>query len=123
MKKSKRVLSLVAAGALLLTAACSNAPSAESPSGTPSASQPQASEPAQTTAANGVYEGKGTGYGGEVSVLVTVEDGQMTDLRLLDNHETAPVVNRAFPILKERILEAQSPWWTASPALPSPPSP
>ena len=59
MKKSKRVLSLVAAGALLLTAACSNAPSAESPSGTPSASQPQASEPAQTTAANGVYEGQG----------------------------------------------------------------
>ena len=109
MRKSKRALSLVAAGALLLTAACSTTPPAGSPSGTPSASQPQASEPTQSTAASGVYEGKGTGYGGEVSVLLTVENGQMTDLRLLDHHETDPVVNRAFPILKDRILEAQSP--------------
>ena len=111
MKRSKRVLSLVAAGALVMTAACSSTTSTPSttPSATPSASQPQSSEPVQTAAVSGVYEGKGTGYGGEVSVLVTVEDGQMTDLRLLDHHETDPVVNRAFPILKDRILEAQSP--------------
>ena len=64
MKKSKRVLSLVAAGALLLTTACSNTPAAESPSATPSASQPQSSEPVQTAAVSGVYEGKGAGYGG-----------------------------------------------------------
>ena len=109
MKRSKRVLSLVAAGALVLTAACSTTPSAETPTGTPSASQPQATEPAQTGAVNGVFEGKGSGYGGELSVLVTVEDGKMTDLRLLDNNESAPVANRAFPILEERILAAQSP--------------
>ena len=109
MKRSKRVLSLVAAGALVLTTACSTAPSAETPTGTPSASQPQATEPAQTGAVNGVFEGKGSGYGGELSVLVTVEDGKMTDLRLLDNNESAPVANRAFPILEERILAAQSP--------------
>ena len=106
MKRSKRVLSLVAAGALVLTAACSTTPSAETPTGTPSASQPQATEPAQTGAVNGVFEGKGSGYGGELSVLVTVEDGKMTDLRLLDNNESAPVANRAFPILEERILAA-----------------
>ena len=112
MKNNKRVLSLLAAGALILTAACSNTPAAESPTPSasvqPSESQPQVTAPV-TAAANGVFEGKGSGYGGELSVLVTVEDGKMTDLRLLDNHESEPVSKRAFPILKDRILEAQTP--------------
>ena len=112
MKNNKRVLSLLAAGALILTAACSNTPAAESPTPSasvqPSESQPQVTAPV-TAAANGVFEGKGRGYGGELSVLVTVEDGKMTDLRLLDNHESEPVSKRAFPILKDRILEAQTP--------------
>ena len=81
MKRSKRVLSLVAAGALVLTTACSTTPSAETPAATPSASQPQATEPAQTGAVNGVFEGKGSGYGGELSVLVTVEDGNARGIR------------------------------------------
>ena len=112
MKNNKRVLSLLAAGALILTAACSNTPAAESPTPSasvqPSESQPQVTAPV-TAAANGVFEGKGSGYGGELSVLVTVDDGKMTDLRLLDNHESEPVSKRAFPILKDRILESQTP--------------
>ena len=56
MKNNKRVLSLLAAGALILTAACSNTPAAESPTPSasvqPSESQPQVTAPV-TAAANG----------------------------------------------------------------------
>ena len=98
MRNAKRVLALMTAGVLMMLTACSTGASSQNP------------DVQQTsTAAKSVYEGKANGYGGEVSVLLTVEDGKMTDLRLLDHHETAPVVNRAFPILKDRILEAQTP--------------
>ena len=102
MKNAKRVLAFLAAGVMMMTA-CSG--TASSPASEPESVAGETS----AVAANGVFEGKAGGYGGEVSVLLTVEDGKMTDLRLLDNHETAPVVNRAFPILKDRILEEQTP--------------
>jgi len=101
MKTSKRLLSLLTAATLLATAGCGAQPTEET--------QPQETAQSQPAAVTGVYEGKGSGYGGELSVLLSVEDGVMTDLRLLDNNESGPVVNRAFPVLKERILEAQSP--------------
>lgn len=58
---------------------------------------------------NGVYQGKGNGYGGELNVDVTFEDGKIKDISLGDNHESSPVITRAFPVIKERIIEAQSP--------------
>ena len=102
MKNAKRVLAFLAAGVMMMTA-CSGTASS------PAVESESVADTTSTVAANGVFEGKAGGYGGEVSVLLTVEDGKMTDLRLLDNHETAPVVNRAFPILKDRILEEQTP--------------
>lgn len=58
---------------------------------------------------SGTYEAKATGYGGELTVEVTITDGKITDLILKNQNESSPVINRALPVIKERIIEAQSP--------------
>ena len=50
----------------------------------------------------------GSGYHGEMTVNVTIEDGKITDVELGDNHETNVVIDRAFPVIRERILEANT---------------
>ena len=52
------------------------------------------------------YSATGNGYHGEMTVNVTIEDGKITDVELGDNHETNVVIDRAFPVIRERILEA-----------------
>lgn len=54
------------------------------------------------------YSAKGNGYHGEMTVNVTIEDGKITDVELGDNHETNVVIDRAFPVIRERILEANT---------------
>ena len=54
------------------------------------------------------YSATGNGYHGEMTVNVTIEDGKITDVELGDNHETNVVIDRAFPVLRERILEANT---------------
>lgn len=68
-----------------------------------------ASMMAGTTAAAEVYTGAGNGYGGEMKVDVTIENGIITDLKLGENHETNVVIDRAFPVISERIIKANSP--------------
>lgn len=58
---------------------------------------------------DGTYTASATGYGGDLEVEVSVEDGEITDLTVLDHEESSPVYSKAFPIIKERILEEQSP--------------
>ena len=77
--------------------ACSNTPAEPSQEKTPD------------TANSGVYDVKGTGYGGEMNLKVTIADQKITDIELVDSHETNVVIDRAFPVIKERILEANSP--------------
>ena len=71
----------------------------------------QTSAPATegTSGEANVYEAKATGYGGELNVKVTIEGETIKDIELGDNHETNVVMDRAFPVIKERILEANSP--------------
>lgn len=54
------------------------------------------------------YSATGNGYHGEMTVNVTIEDGKITDVALGDNHETNVVIDRAFPVIRERILEANT---------------
>ena len=54
------------------------------------------------------YSATGNGYHGEMTVNVTIEDGKITDVELGDNHETNVVIDRAFPVIRERILEANT---------------
>lgn len=56
-----------------------------------------------------VYEVKGSGYGGEMNLKVTIDNQTITDIELVDSHETNVVIDRAFPVIKERILAANSP--------------
>lgn len=58
---------------------------------------------------DGTYTGSANGYGGNVEVEVIVEGGKIADLEVIDHAESSPVYNRAMPIAKERILDAQSP--------------
>ena len=54
------------------------------------------------------YSATRNGYHGEMTVNVTIEDGKITDVELGDNHETNVVIDRAFPVIRERILEANT---------------
>ncbi|MDO5022269.1 MAG: FAD-binding protein [Eubacteriales bacterium] len=55
------------------------------------------------------YQGTGPGYGGELKVEVVMEGETIKDILLLENRESSPVVKRAFPAIRDRILEAQTP--------------
>lgn len=56
-----------------------------------------------------VFEGEGSGYGGKLRLEVVLEGDEMTDIRIVEDHESSPVMTRAFPVIRERILEAQTP--------------
>lgn len=58
---------------------------------------------------DGTYDGKGSGYGGELSLEVVVKDNKIEDIIMGDHDESSPVFTRAFPVIKERIIEAQGP--------------
>lgn len=54
-------------------------------------------------------EGTGHGYGGELKVQLVMEGETIKDIILLEDKESSPVIKRAFSLLKERILSANSP--------------
>lgn len=57
---------------------------------------------------DGIYTGSSRGYGGSVKVQVTMKDGTMTDIQILDaSHETAAFFRRAKR-LTGIVLDAQS---------------
>ncbi|WP_416335342.1 FAD-binding protein [Anaerococcus sp. DFU013_CI05] len=58
---------------------------------------------------DGTYKASANGYDRELNLEVTIADGKISDIELLENHESDAVINRAFPIIKERIIEANSP--------------
>ena len=58
--------------------------------------------------ADGVYTGSAQGYGGPITVQVTMEGGRITDIQILDaSHETASFFNRAKTLV-ETVLKRQS---------------
>lgn len=58
---------------------------------------------------DGTYDAAAQGYGGELELEVLVESGEIKDIDVLKHEESLPVYSRAFPVIKERILEEQSP--------------
>lgn len=58
---------------------------------------------------DGIYEGIGQGYGGELKLEVSVENNEIKDMEIISHRETSPVFTRTLPIAKQRILKAQSP--------------
>ena len=54
---------------------------------------------------DGIYTGSATGYGGTITVQVTVEDGQITDITVLSHdYETESYYNRASAVIDSILL-------------------
>ena len=58
---------------------------------------------------DGVFEGTGIGFAGELRLSVTITNGEITDMAFISYRETYATTSRAFPLLRQRILEARSP--------------
>ena len=54
------------------------------------------------------YTATANGYGGQMTIDVVIENGVITDVVLGENHETNVVMDRAFPVIRERILTANT---------------
>lgn len=55
------------------------------------------------------YIGKGPGFSGEIKVNVLTKGDKIENIELVSNNETSHIISRTFPIMKERIIEAQGP--------------
>lgn len=58
--------------------------------------------------ADGVWEGTGTGFGGEIRAAVTVENGKITKVEILSADSEDQAYFNMAKVLPERIVEAQS---------------
>ncbi|MFN2363866.1 MAG: RnfABCDGE type electron transport complex subunit D, partial [Halarsenatibacteraceae bacterium] len=57
---------------------------------------------------DGVYTGRAAGMIDEIVVEITVEDNELTDIKLMDHEETTYLADPAFERLKERVLTEQT---------------
>ncbi len=74
-----------------------------------SAEEEDASSVDVSSVADGTYEGTGQGYGGALTVSVTVEGGQITAVEVVSNSETAEIGGQALPVYCEQLVETQDP--------------
>ena len=54
------------------------------------------------------FEGVGTGNGGDIKVAITVEDGKITAIDVLEQNETAGISDGAFAQIPDAIIANQS---------------
>lgn len=65
-------------------------------------------EETQNAYTDGVYQGTATGFGGDITVEITIEDGEITDLTIISaENEDGAYLTMAEDII-DAILEAQS---------------
>lgn len=102
MKTTGKKLLALLLSALMLAAVlcgCGGQNSSSSPASDSSAAGP----------VDGTYTGTAEGFGGEVSVTVTIEGGAITAVDTAGDSETATIGGAALPELAQAILDAQSP--------------
>lgn len=63
---------------------------------------------AQSPYADGTYEGVGAGLMGQIKVSVTVTDGKIADVQVLEHSETSGISDPAIQAIPVAIVEAQS---------------
>lgn len=63
---------------------------------------------AESRYADGVYEGAGTGFGGTITVSVTVEDGTIKQIEVLSSDGEDPAYYAQAESVLEEIISAQS---------------
>ena len=107
-KKTIALLLAVAMTAALLFGCAPAEEGAETPAPTPDAAEEQQGEEPAGGAADGTYTATAQGFGGEVSVTITVEGGALSAVEAVGGGETAGIGSRAIEELPEAILEAGS---------------
>lgn len=108
MRKHFRTLAAaLAAGMLLSLAGCGSSGSSTSSSEAAGSSAAASTVAAETV--SGSFEGTSSSYDRDLTVKVTFDAGKITGIELGENHDTSAVISRAFPILEERIVAANSP--------------
>ena len=105
-RQSKRALAaLLAACTAVSLAACT--PPEEAPSPTPSAPV-ESVRPTAAAGVSGVFEGSAQGFGGEVTVTLTLTDGALTGVSAVGGEETPDVGGRALTLLPDTMLASGS---------------
>ncbi|MFI3114857.1 MAG: FMN-binding protein, partial [Clostridia bacterium] len=57
---------------------------------------------------DGTYEGTGTGFGGELTLSVTVSNGNIASIQILSHAETEGISDPAFATIPQSIIDSQS---------------
>ena len=95
----KKLLSLLATTAMMLSLAGCGGTTTPTATTTPSA----ASE-----GVSGTFSGEGSGKGGKIAVDVTLTNGELTDIKVTESHETG-IISDSMDIMKAEMLEKNSP--------------
>lgn len=111
MKRNRFYYAAALSAAAIGLTACSGANKGETSGAETTAAAATEATSAETTSSAGAqtYDVKANGYGGEVNLKVTVENGAVTGIELGENHESKVVIDRAFPVIRDRIVDAGTP--------------
>lgn len=111
MKRNRFYYAAALSAAAIGLTACSGANKGETSGAETTAAAATEATSAETTSSAGAqtYDVKANGYGGEVNLKVTVENGTVTGIELGENHESKVVIDRAFPVIRDRIVDAGTP--------------
>lgn len=111
MKNSKRIITLLLSLIMVFSlVACGEKKVPQEPNGETKL-ETEAETKAETQAeSNGsnTYEGKGNGYGGDVKATVTVENGEIKDIKVSAEAETPTIGGSAIEELVKTIISANS---------------
>lgn len=72
-------------------------------------SKPGTAQPSSATTNNANYSVKSMGYGGEMEVSVSFEGEKISKIEILSDKESSVVKSRTYPLITQRILDAQTP--------------
>ncbi|HBC32160.1 MAG TPA: flavocytochrome c [Clostridiales bacterium] len=108
MKKSKmtKLISLLLALMMLASMAACTQPATDTPPAPPAGETPPAGDGEGIK--SGTYEVEGVGFGGKMSVKVTIKDGKIDDIEVLKDYETPGTGKIAMKLVSDRIIEGQS---------------
>ena len=111
MKKSNRrlvALSMAAVMAGSMTACQSQPADTSAPETTTTAAETTTAAQAETLYTAGSYSATEQGFGGPVTVTLTVSDSEITDVAIEGEGETPAIGGAALDTLKQAILDVQS---------------
>ena len=109
MKKvvTKRLAPVLLASSMVVMAGCSSGGSqTETTTATPETTTTAAAAAGTYTA--GTYTGEGQGFGGTVTVAITVDADSITDVKIEGPDETENIGGAAFEELANQVKDAQS---------------